>query len=267
MDALRAILLGIIEGLTEFLPVSSTGHLLLAQYALGIDPAAAPWNTLLWVSQLGAIAAVVVYFWGDLWRRVLHPVVGGIDRHILTKLAVSMLPTVVLALLLKKPLEHYLDNPLGIAAALILGAGAMEWIDRRYRRESPMRLEDLSLKQAFWIGVIQCLSMWPGISRSGATIMGGMALGLTPRVAAEYSFYLAIPTMLAASVKTLWSEWHNLSTDGLAIVVAGSAMSFVVALLVIEPFLEFVKRFRFTVFAGYRVVLGLIVLAVYFATR
>jgi undecaprenyl-diphosphatase len=198
---------------------------------------------------------------------VVHPVVGGIERHILTKLLVSMLPTVVLALLAKKPLEYYLDNPLGIAAALILGAGAMEWIDRRFRRESPMRLEDITLRQAFWIGVIQCVSMWPGISRSGATIMGGMALGLTPRVAAEYSFYLAIPTMLAASAKTLWSEWHKLSTDGLAVVIAGSGTSFVVALLVIGPFLEFVKRFRFTLFAGYRVLLGLAVLAVYFAAR
>lgn len=266
-DSLRAVILGLIEGLTEFIPVSSTGHMLLAAPWLGIDPGASPWNVLLWVSQFAAILAVIVYFWRDLWRRTFHPPSRAWRQHIATKLVVAMVPTIALALLLHDWLERHLENPPSIALALIVGALAMELIDRRWRRTSPMELDDITLRQAFCIGVIQCLSMWPGISRSGASIMGGMALGLTPRVATEFSFYLAIPTMLAASAKTLWK--HRAALDGQAwdTILLGCGVAFVVALLVCAVLLKFVQRYRFTVFAIYRVGLGLAVLGYWWMNR
>ena len=261
-DVLRAVVLGIIEGLTEFLPVSSTGHLVIAMPLMDISASQPPWSTLLWVSQFGAILAVVVYFWRDLWKRCTAPLTDW-RSHLLVKLAAAMIPTVVIALLLKRVLTPLEESPTAVAAALIVGAFVILFIDRRYRRQGPMQLDQVTLAQAFWIGVIQCISMWPGVSRSGASIMGGMVLGLTPRVAAQFSFYLAIPTMLAAGVKTLWDERHTLSSDGAAVVLVGTATSFVVALIVVATFMEYVKRRRFTPFVIYRIALGLAVLAFY----
>lgn len=283
-DIFNAIVLGIIEGLTEFVPVSSTGHLVIAMPLLGVDATARPWNVLLWVSQFAAIMAVIVYFWRDLWQRTFRPLttrwqatpglrVGPRARHvirtewknhILVKLLVAMVPTTILALAFKDYLDPLESQPAAVAAALILGAGVMEWIDRRCRKEVPQELEQITLKQAFWIGVIQCLSMVPGVSRSGATIMGGMTLGLTPRVATEFSFYLAIPVMVGAAAKKLLAHGAELRGDDVLILLLGCAVSFLVALLVIAGFIGFVKRYRFTAFAVYRVVLGLIVLGLWY---
>lgn len=258
---LFAIILGVIEGLTEFLPVSSTGHLVIAMPLLGLDASKAPWKVLLWVSQFGAICAVIVVFWRDLWRRTFKPARAGWQNHIFTKLFVAMVPTVILGVLFHKYLERLDSMPLAVAGALIVGAGIMDYIDRRFRRDVPMELDDVSLRQAFLIGLIQCISMWPGVSRSGATLFGGMALGLTPRVATEFTFYLAIPTMLAASAYTLLKEWRTLSFDGSTIILAGTATAFAVALVVVVAFLDYVKRYRFTAFAIYRGVLGVLVIA------
>ena len=263
MELLSAIVLGIIEGLTEFLPVSSTGHLILAEWILGIQGDVSPWRVLLWVSQFGAIIAVLVYFWGDLWRRILWPHSRNWRRHILTKLVVAMIPTIAGGLLLKNLLDPLETMPVAVAGALIVGAAIMELIDRRCRRVGLQELEDVTLRQAFLIGLIQCLSMWPGVSRAGASIMGGMALGLTPRVATEFSFYLAIPTMLGAATRTLWKYRHDLTPDVGTLVVAGSATAFIVALLVVAAFMNYVRRYRFTPFAIYRVLLGVAVLLVY----
>ena len=261
MEILSAVILGIIEGLTEFLPVSSTGHMVIAMPLLGLDAEQSPWSILLWVSQFGAILAVVVYFWRDLWRRTFRPVDKGWQRHIMTKLIVAMIPTTLIALPLKDYLDPLEKMPVAVAVALIAGAIVMEFIDRRYRRNLPQTLEDVSLWQAFWIGVIQTISMVPGVSRAGATIMGGMTLGLTPRVATEFSFYLAIPTMLGAALKRTLDRWDELSSDNIAIVLVGTGVSFLVALIVVAWFMGFVKRHRFRVFAIYRVLLGGAVLA------
>ena len=263
-DVFKAVILGIIEGLTEFVPVSSTGHMILAQPLLGIDPQRTDWKTLLWVSQLAAILAVLLYFWRDLWVRTFGPSAGGLKNHLMTKLLVAMVPTVVLALLLHDYAEKYLENPPAVASALIVGGIAMLVIERRCRREAEMDISQVTLRQAFLIGVIQCLSMWSGISRSGASIMGGLGLGLTPRVATQFSFYLAIPTMLAAAAKTLWEERKSLDGDSLGIVAVGSAAAFVTALLVVASFLEYVKSKRFAPFAVYRIVLGAVVLGWFF---
>ncbi len=264
LDHLQAVILGIIEGLTEFLPVSSTGHLVIAMPLLGVDARAAPWNILLWVSQFGAILAVIVYFGRDLWRRTFRPTAAGWRRHIFVKLGVAMAPTVVLALAFKRYFDPLEGMPVAVGGALIVGALLIVLIDRRYRRQARQELEDVTLRQAFLIGTIQCLSMWPGVSRAGATIMGGMVLGLTPRVATEFSFYLAIPTMLAAAAKTLFDHRAELSTDGAGVVLVGTVVSFAVALVVVAGFMGYVKRYRFTPFAVYRVVLGVIVLILHF---
>jgi undecaprenyl-diphosphatase len=264
MDVLYAILLGIVEGLSEFLPVSSTGHLILAERVLGIDGDASPWRILLWVSQFAAILAVIVYFWRDLWRRIFRPRSRDWRKHLLTKLVVAMIPTVALALPFKKYFDPLETKPVPVAAALIVGALVMEFIDRRYRRDFPQELEDVTLRQAALIGALQCISMWPGVSRSGATIMAGMALGLTPRVATEFSFYLAIPTMLGAAAKTLLKYHSDLTGSVAALLLVGSATAFIVALLVVMAFLSYVRRYRFTPFVIYRIVLGAAVLAYYF---
>lgn len=230
---------------------------------LGVEARDPPWNVLLWVSQLGAIAAVIVYFWGDLWRRTFRPAdpLGRAwSNHLVTKLAVAMAPTVVAALLFKKLLDPLEEMPLVVAAALILGAVAMAWIDRRFRHNRPQELEDVTLGQAAWIGAIQAISMIPGVSRSGAGILGGMVLGLSPRVATEFSFYLAIPTMFAATAYTFWKKGDQLTSDSLGLVLVGTGTAFLVALAVIAGFMRFVRTRRFTPFVVYRIILGLVVI-------
>lgn len=234
--------------------------MILVQPWLGVDPTKPTWKVLLWVSQLGAILAVIVCFWRELWTLTFRPARKDWRSHIVPKLLAAMAPTIVLALLLHDWFEANLENPVGIGVALLVGAALMWWIDRAYRKSGDQTIEDISLTQAALIGVAQSVSMWPGISRSGASIMGGMMAGLTPRVATEFSFYLAIPTMLAASAKTLWDYRNLLSTDSVALVVVGTGVSFAVALLVVSALLEFVKRYRFTVFVIYRVILGVAVL-------
>jgi undecaprenyl-diphosphatase len=267
-DILNAVILGIIEGLTEFLPISSTGHLVIAMPMLGIDATQPPWNVLLWVSQLGAIAAVVVYFWSDLSSRTFRaadPLGRVWTNHLITKLAVAMIPTTFAALLFKKALDPLEQMPIAVAVALIAGALLMAWIDRRFRHNRPQELEDVTLAQAAWIGAIQAISMVPGISRSGAGIMGGMVLGLSPRVATEFSFYLAIPTMLAASTYAFWKKGGQLTSESLGLVLVGTGTSFLVALVVIAGFMRFVRTQRFTPFVVYRIALGLAVLAFTYA--
>jgi undecaprenyl-diphosphatase len=263
VDYLISAILGIIEGLSEFLPISSTGHLVIAMPLLGVDAREAPWNILLWVSQFFAILAVIVYFFRDLCRRVFNKPAAGWHQHLLVKLFVAMVPTVAIAVPFKDFFDPLESMPVAVAGALIVGAGILEWIDRKYRREIPQELEDVTLKQAFLIGLIQTISMWPGVSRAGATIMGGMAVGLSPRVATQFSFYLAIPTMLGAAAKTLLDKHDQLSTENLGVLLVGCVMSFIVALGVIAWFMEYVKRHRFRIFAVYRVILGAGVLALW----
>jgi undecaprenyl-diphosphatase len=270
MEYVHAIILGIIEGLTEFLPVSSTGHLLIALPLLGIDAEQdATWRVFLFVCQFGAILAVIVYTWRDMWASTLRPRVTDWKNHLIVKLIIAMIPTVIIALTFEDFMERTFENavvgPPATAIALIIGAGIIELIDRRYRREGAMTLDDITWRQAFWIGLIQTISMIPGTSRAGATIMGGMALGLTPRIATEFSFCLAIPTMLGASVLRLWKHRADLTQDALGVIAVGTAVSFVVALVVVVAFMRYVRKHRFTPFAIYRVVLGVAVLLYYYA--
>lgn len=265
MDYIKAIILGVVEGLTEFLPVSSTGHLIIGNEFLGVDPELPQWRTFLFVSQLGAIAAVVVYFWKDLWRQTFVARVADWRNHIMVKLLIGFAPAVVAGLTLNDFLEKHLEgNPLAVAGALIAGAIAMELIERRYRKDRDMTIDDVTYKQAFMIGVAQCLSIWPGMSRAACTIMGGLIVGLSPRIAAQFSFYLAIPTMLGAAGYRLLKYHKELAADSAGVVLTGTAVAFVVALGVVAWFLPYVQKHRFTPFAIYRILLGVAVIA-YFA--
>lgn len=260
MDLLRAIILGIVEGLTEFLPVSSTGHLILAGPLVGADLDSPKWQTFIIVCQVGAIAAVLLYFWHDLWRRLLIVPRGGWRQHLLVKLFVGVAPAMLLGVVVHDWMEQHLEKPVPVAIALMVGAVGIWWIDARFRHQHHMTIDDVTLPQSLAIGVIQCVSMWPGISRAAATILGGMLVGLTPRVATEYSFYLSIPTIFAAGAYSAWKHRADFTADLASILLVGTGVAFVVALAVVAGFLKFVQRRRLTGFAIYRVILGLIVL-------
>ncbi|MGE3181639.1 MAG: undecaprenyl-diphosphate phosphatase, partial [Phycisphaerae bacterium] len=243
MDYLKAIVLGIVEGLTEFLPVSSTGHLIIGNELMGVNPELPQWRTFLFVSQLGAIAAVVIFFWKDLWRQTFVAKVADWRNHIMVKLIIGFAPAVVAGLALNDFMEEHLENnPLAVAGALIVGAIAMELIERRFRKDREMTIDDVTYKQAFLIGLAQCLSIWPGMSRAACTIMGGLIVGLSPRIAAQFSFYLAIPTMLGAAGYRLLKYHDELSVDTIGVVLTGTGVAFLVALGVVAWFLPYVQK-------------------------
>lgn len=261
MTIFQAVLMGIIEGLTEFLPVSSTGHMIIACPWLGIDGASDEWHAFLYVSQFGAILAVVLYFWRDLWRQTAK--LGRVPwpDFMPFKLCVAVVPAIVLGMMFNKYMEQHLENnPKAVAGALIVGAGLMVLVDWKFRTKARMSVEQVTLRQAGFVGLIQCVSMWPGTSRSMATIMGGMVAGLPAKVATEFSFYLAIPTMVLAAGYKLIVHHDKLSSGSAAVLLIGSSTAFLVALLVVHVFLKFVQTQKFTVFAVYRVLLGALVL-------
>ncbi len=267
-DWIAAVILGVVEGLTEFLPISSTGHMILCEPVLGLDFEEPKWRVFLFVSQFGAILAVIGYFWHELWRQIISERPPQLSNHILVKLFAAMIPTGILGLLLDDFMETHLLKPLPVAIALIVGAVLIEIIDRRCRRtDENMTLADVTIKQAVILGFCQCIAMWPGTSRSGATIMGGLVMGLTPKVAAEFSFFLAIPTMLAAAAKQLLDYHQDLSRDNLGMILLGTFVSFVVAWVVIAWFMNYIRTKPFTIFSVYRVVLGLVVIGWWVSAR
>jgi len=266
-DYFRAVVLGIVEGLTEFLPISSTGHMILVMPLLGIhegDPSFHFWNGAFDIFiQLGAILAVVIYFWRRLWRLTFTPTGASWSDHILFKLFIAFLPAAVVGLLAADFIEEKLKNPLVVAAALVAGGVAILVIELVVRRYAIHDAAATPPVRAFGVGVIQCLSMIPGTSRSAATIMGGLALGMSPVAAAEFSFFLAIPTMFAAGFYSLLKHAMkgNIHLDQLGPLAVGFIVSFVVAWAVVAGLMRFIQTHKFTVFAVYRIVLGAIVLA------
>jgi len=254
-----AILLGIVEGLTEFLPVSSTGHLMLATVLFGYDDAM--WKTFNIVIQLGAILAVIVHFWRTFWAVAaglvkLEPVSLRFVRNVL----VAFLPAVVIGLALKKYIDVLLGQPIVVGWALLLGGFAILAIERTVKPAPLSGVAELPLKKCIGVGFAQCLAMVPGVSRSGATIMGALAMGVDRRTAAEFSFFLAVPTMLGATTLELWDARHALAGGmgpvGWSEIAVGFIVAFVVALIVIKAFMAFVSRSGFAPFAWYRIVVG-----------
>ncbi len=262
-DIVRAIILGVVEGLTEFLPVSSTGHMILVMPLIGIAETDRFWNGAFDIFiQLGAILAVAIYFWRRLWLLAVRPPAQPWREHILLKLFVAFLPAAVIGALAGDFIEEKLKNPLIVAYALVIGGVAILVIEAVVRRPRVMDAVAVSLTCAAGIGFVQCLAMVPGTSRSGATIMGALALGLAPAAAAEFSFFLAIPTMFAAGFYSLHKHLDELHAHMLAPLAVGFVVAFIVAWIVIAAFMRFIQTHRFTVFAIYRILLGGIVLAV-----
>ena len=257
---ITAILLGIVEGLTEFLPVSSTGHLMLATELFGFD--AETWKVFNVVIQLGAILAVVVQYWRTFWAvgwgiLRLEPISLAFLRNIL----LGFIPSAVLGLLLKKYIDVMLGSPMVVPWALVLGGIAILVIERRAKTGPATGIGQLPAKTALGVGLVQCVSMIPGVSRSGATIMGALALGVERRTAAEFSFFLAVPTMIGATTLELLDNRAALMAGtgpvGWSEIAIGFVVSFVVALAVIRGFVAYVSRAGFTPFAWYRIVAGI----------
>jgi undecaprenyl-diphosphatase len=251
MSILEAIIIAIIEGLTEFLPVSSTGHMILASTLMGIhdDEFVKSYEIII---QLGAIMAVVFIY----HKRFLKSI------DIYTKLFVAFLPTAIIGLLAYKTIKTYLFNPYVVSVSLIVGGVVLIVLDRwSGKKESRyVDLEDISYLDAIKVGFIQCLSMIPGVSRSAATIFGGISAGFNRVQAAEFSFLLAIPTMFAASGLDLVKNREILSSDNLMILTVGFIMAFIVAIAAVKAFVSFLTRYGFKHFGYYRIIVGIIFL-------
>ena len=256
---LIALILGIVEGVTEFLPVSSTGHLILATELLGFD--ADKWAAFNVIIQLGAILAIVVLYWRTFWA-----VIEGLLRNnkmswrFVRNVLLGFLPSAILGFILLKHIEALLGDPKVVAVALILGGIAILVIERLVKRADVVGVAEMPLRTAVGVGLAQCLAMVPGVSRSGATIMGALSLGVERRTAAEFSFFLAIPTMLGATTLEFLKHRHDImagaSGVGFGTVAVGFVVSFVVALVVVRAFVHYISKHGFAPFAWYRMVVG-----------
>jgi undecaprenyl-diphosphatase len=255
---LKALILGLVEGFTEFLPISSTGHLILAGDLLDFNDERGKLFEI--VIQSGAILAVC---WE--YRARIISVVSGLTREraaqrFTLNLFVAFLPLAVLGLLFGKAIKANLFNPIAVATTFILGGFIILWAEKREHRIRFETVDELGLVDAFKLGLAQALALIPGTSRSGATIIGGLFLGLSRKAATEFSFFLAIPTLGAATVYQLYKERHLLSLDDLGMWVVGFIAAFVSAFLCVRWLLRYISSHDFTVFAWYRIVFGLIVL-------
>jgi undecaprenyl-diphosphatase len=261
---LIAIILGIVEGVTEFLPVSSTGHLILATELLGFD--AEKWAAFNVIIQLGAILAIVVLYWRTFWA-VLEGMVRGnaVSWRFVRNILIGFLPSAILGFLLIKNIEALLGNAYVVAVAFILGGIAILIIEKMVKQTPVVGVTEMPLRTVVGVGLVQCLAMVPGVSRSGATIMGGLSLGVERRTAAEFSFFLAIPTMVGSTTLELVRHHDALmagaSGVGFGTVAVGFIVSFVVAIVVVRAFVHYISRHGFAPFAWYRIVAGLVALA------
>jgi undecaprenyl-diphosphatase len=268
-DIVVATILGIVEGLTEFLPVSSTGHLILAQNWLNFTGEKA--NAFAVFIQLGATLAVVGYFRQRIWRVLMALLnkAGGGNPHGMTTadarrfslgVVIAFIPAAVFGLLFDEMIEAILFKPQPVAAALIVGGVAILLIENFRPAAKTDVAESISLSQAWWVGVAQCAALIPGMSRSASTIMGGLLAGLGHAAAAEFSFFLSIPTLGAASLYKLVGVAPLLSADDAMVFATGFLVSMIVAWVVIAVFMAFIKRHSFAAFAWYRIVFGFIIL-------
>lgn len=254
----QALLLGIVEGLTEFLPVSSTGHLILLIDILGF--AGPPGKVFEIVIQLGAILAIC---W--LYRKRLFEVVVNLPKQpsaqrFATNIILSFLPAAVLGVLFHSEIKNLLFSPLVVSIMLVVGGVIILIIERLNLTPKATDIDQITPLLAVKIGFCQALAMIPGTSRAGATIIGGMVLGLDRKTATEYSFFLAIPTMLGATVYDLYKNWHQLSADGWELIAVGFIAAFLCALLVVRALIAFISRHGFVPFAWYRIAVGSVML-------
>ena len=270
MNTLETIIIAIVEGLTEFLPVSSTGHMIITQNLLGVE--STPFvKAFTFIIQFGAILSVVVLYWKRFFRLNHTPAPEGATPlkkflhkyDFYWKLLVAFIPAAVLGLLFSDMIDAMLESVMVVAITLILGGIFMLFCDKIFNKGSEKT--ELTEKRAFWIGMFQCISMIPGVSRSMATIVGGMAQKLTRKAAAEFSFFLAVPTMFAATCFKLLKIF--LEPDGMQILkenlgplIIGNVVAFIVAMLAIKFFISFVTKYGFKAFGWYRIIVGAIIL-------
>ncbi|MDF7775338.1 undecaprenyl-diphosphate phosphatase [Sphingomonas sp. AOB5] len=254
-ELIVAILLGIVEGITEFLPVSSTGHLILASELMGYN--ASQWALFNVAIQPGAILAIVV-----LYRKTFLAVIKGLMRWekesvaFVRNLLIAFIPAVALGLAFADEIDALLENATVVAWALIVGGVAIIVIEKLVKPGEAVGIAGVTVGQAIKIGLVQCLAMVPGVSRSGATIMGAMSLGIERRTAADFSFFLALPTLTGATVLQLYKHRDAISADGMGLIAVGFVVSFLTALVVVKAFLAVIQRHGFAPFGWYRIVAG-----------
>lgn len=270
MDILDTIIIAIVEGLTEFLPVSSTGHMIIAQNVLGVESTVFV-KAFTFIIQFGAILSVVVLYWKRFFKLNHTPApegAGAFKRFLhkydfYWKLFVAFIPAAVLGLLFSDAIDAMLESVVVVAVTLILGGIFMLFSDRIFNKGSEKT--KLTEKRAFNIGLFQCISMIPGVSRSMATIVGGMAQKLTRKAAAEFSFFLAVPTMFAATLYKVYKIFKTGGTemimDNMTTLVVGNVVAFIVAMLAIKFFISFVTKYGFKAFGWYRIIVGGVILA------
>lgn len=257
---LIAVIMGLVEGLTEFLPISSTGHLIIAGSLLNFTgPKAEVFEIAI---QTGAILAVILVYRERLANTVKTLGHSPVSRRFAFNVAVAFAPAVVLALLFSDTIKEYLFNPVAVASALVIGALVILWAERGRRNPVPRvtNVDAMTVGDALKVGVLQCLALLPGTSRSGATIIGGMVVGLSRPVATEFSFYLAIPTLIGAGVYSLYKDWALLDMSDLMPFLVGLVVSFVSAWLCVRWLLRYVSTHDFVPFAWYRLVFGGVIL-------
>ena len=257
--AAQALILGVVEGLTEFLPISSTGHQIIVADLLNFGgERAMAFNIII---QLGAILAVVWEF-----RRKIIDVVVGLPtkpeaRRFTTNLIIAVMPAVVLGVIFADVIHEYLFNPITVATALVIGGIIMLWAERRQHVIRAETVDDMTWKDAVKIGFAQCLAMIPGTSRSGSTIIGGLLFGLSRKAATEFTFFLALPTMVGAAVYSGYKYRHLFQPDDLPVFAIGFVTSFIFAMIAVRALLKFISNHSYAVFAWYRIAFGLLILA------
>ncbi|RZA03406.1 MAG: undecaprenyl-diphosphate phosphatase [Sphingobacteriaceae bacterium] len=253
MNIIHVIILAIIEGLTEFLPVSSTGHMIIASSLMGI--ASDPFVKLFTIAiQFGAILSVVVLY----YKRFLQ------TFNFYIKLAIAFVPAVVFGLLLSDKIDELLESPLTVGITLFVGGVILLFVDKWFNKPTITQEKEISHITALKIGFFQCIAMVPGVSRSAATIIGGMSQKLNRTAAAEFSFFLAVPTMFAATAKKMldyYKDGHNFTGEEIKLLAIGNVVGFIVAMLAIKSFITFLERRGFKLFGWYRIVVGAIIIA------
>ena len=256
---IKAAIMGVVEGLTEFLPVSSTGHLILTGALLGFDDDKSKVFDI--AIQSGAIFAVILVYWQKISATVLALPTQPQARRFALNVFIGFLPAAVVGLLIYKTIKTHLFNAPVVAGAFIIGAFIILWVEKKAKLTTRIQsIDDMSAMDAFKVGLVQCLGMIPGTSRSGATIIGGMLLGLSRKAATEFSFFLAIPTLIGAGAYSLYKERALLSMADLPLFTVGLVVSFISAWLCIRWLLRYVATHSFVPFAYYRIAFGLVVL-------
>lgn len=263
-DWLAAIILGLVEGLTEFIPVSSTGHLLLLGHFMGFESTGKTFEVVI---QLGAILAIISVYLRRLWTLATRWPFDPAARRFLIGLLIAFLPAMVIGLVMYDIIKQvFFETPVIICVALIVGGLLLLWLDRMKKVPTYLDVNTYPMRVYFLIGVFQCLAMVPGVSRSGATIAGGLLLGTDKRSAAEFTFFLALPTMGAAVAFDLFQNRAVLDFSDLGLIVIGFVTAFVAALLVVRFLLDFVSRHGFAPFAWWRIAVGVVGLVALAAT-